>query len=223
MRMRASVVVVAAVAVSLGWLALDWRPSPRAANDDAARIELVELRAETARLRAAVSALEQQVRSAPQVPARATAATPPGVELVTAKAAREASDTPRAEPLDPAREREQTLQYARYLDDHLARTPGADAAALVGTLRADVEGVLEEQAVLLDIRCGADMCRVETRHQSGDAYRAFQARGFRQGEPLWPGPSTFILLEKPEAPDQPLVAVMYLGRKDALPSPEASL
>lgn len=223
MRLRAPLVAGAAATVFIGWLAFDWHPASPAADGEDARVELAELRAETARLRSAVSALEQQARSAPQAAQPATAPHPPVVELVTAKPSRAPSDTPEPVPPDPERERKETLQYARYLDDHLAQTPGADGAALVSTLRADVEKVLGERAALLDIRCGADMCRVETTHENGDAYRAFQARGFRQGEPLWAGPSTFILLDRPDAPDQPLVAVMYLGRKDALPSPESPL
>jgi hypothetical protein len=72
--------------------------------------------------------------------------------------------------------------------------------------------------VLLELRCGKDLCRMKTRHVDGAAYHAFQTNAFTRDERLWSGPTTFVVLEEGSESGRPLVAAIYLGRGSALPS-----
>lgn len=222
--MRSLVVLMALVGLGLTWAGFDWVQSSRAAeaarHSDAAELE--RLRAETDELRNSVAALEQRLQRNEQKPGAAPATVPP--ELVAQFNALKASVTnpqaPQPAP-SPEQERKQQLQYADYLDDQLARSSQSGVEALATSIRTKLDAVLEADAKVLDLRCGKELCRVKTRHANADAYRAFQARGFRQEQQrVWSGPITFVILEEPTTPEQPLVAAMYFGRGDALPSPD---
>lgn len=196
-----------------------------AADTSKSEVELAALRAETEQLREAVANLQQRApiegaRNAelttvsPELIARITAALPSRAPQQGSRGA--ASET----SPDPEKERAEQLSYANYLDDALARSAKGDGDRESAALRAKLDDVVDDASSLLDVRCSTSLCRVETKHSDRDAYRAFQARSFRQEQQLWSGPVTFIVLEEPETPNDDLVAVMYLGRGEALPSPD---
>jgi hypothetical protein len=221
--MRSRVLLTALVGLGIGWVGFDWVQSTRAADAAKQRnaAELRRLGAETEQLRTALAALEQRLQQSERKPSGAPSALPP--ELVAQFSALKASVTT-AQATQPApnpeQERKQQLQYARYLDDQLAHSSQTGADDVAASIETKLDGVLEADAKLLDLRCGKDLCRVKTRHTNADAYRAFQARGFRQEQRVWAGPITFVVLEEPTTPEQPLVAAMYFGRGEALPSPD---
>jgi hypothetical protein len=221
--MRSRLLLIALLGLGITWAGFDWVQSSRAADaaqrQDAA--ELQRLRNETEQLRVSLAAVEQRLQQNEQKPKGAPVALPP--ELVAQFSAMKASvATARApQPVpNPEQERKQQLQYANYLDDQLAHSAPTGADDVAATISTKLDAVLEADAKVLDLRCGKDLCRVKTRHANADAYRAFQARGFRQEQRVWAGPITFVILEEPSAPDQPLVAAMYFGRGEALPSPD---
>jgi hypothetical protein len=187
------------------------RAADRAQAGDSA--ELRELRAETERLREAVAALEKAQREQRQAPA----SLPPEVlaRLNAAAAQRPADPPPK---LTEAQEREDSLRYARYLDDELIRSPEDDAEA--AALKAKSAKFFDQSSTLLEVQCGKQLCRMKTRHKDGEAYRVFQNGAFKLDERLWTGPITFVVIEEPDENGRPLVASIYLGRGDALPSPE---
>jgi hypothetical protein len=211
--------VPAALGVAI-W-AFDWARSSRSANGSDARTtaELSALRAETQRLERQVAALQ---RAQP-----ATGASVPAANIVSAEllarlgaAARQQpaqAEDPEAQPTEGS-ERASILQYGKYLDGVLAGSPADDATA--ASLGTKVKGFLDKGSSVLDLECGSDLCRMKTRHADLGAYRTFQNRAFQQDERLWSGPVTFITLEEPDESGHPLVAAIYLGRGQALPSPD---
>ena len=181
--------------------------------------ELRALRAETRRLRDAVAALEraqEDARVAAQQPPAALPQEMPA-QLTAAAQQQGLAAEPGPAPSE-AEQREDALRYANYLDGELERS--LDDGDLAASLGAKVKDFLDDGSALIDVQCGRELCRVKTRHDDMDAYRAFQTNAFTLDERLWSGPITIALLEEPAVPGGPLVAGVYLGRGAALPSPE---
>jgi hypothetical protein len=224
--MRGRVILTALGALGIAWAALDWAQSSRADDSAKARTaaELDALRNETQRLQAALASIEQQVQRK-QGSGGPTAAVPPElIAQLNELKAKVGADQAHGTLPDPAEERRQELAFADYLDGELSRLPAAGPSDPTPSLKSKLESVLGADATLLDVRCGRDLCRAKTRHNGADDYRGFQARGFRQEEQrVWSGPVSFVLLEgSGDALDQPVVAAMYFGRGDSLPSPDAA-
>ena len=222
--MRPRTIMTALGAVGIAWAALDWVQFSRADDAEKARTaaELRELRSETRRLQAALASVEQRAQPLPSQAGGPKPAVPPEIlaELAALKAKVAAVQPSDALP-DPAEERHQELAFADYLDDQLARSP-AGPQDPTPSLKTKLEDVLEADASLLDVRCGKELCRAKTRHKNSDAYRGFQARGFRQDtRRVWNGPVSFIVLEgRGDLLDQPMVVATYFGRGERLPSPD---
>jgi hypothetical protein len=218
--------LVAAVAVALSVAAFGFERSQSARAEGDSQVSMVAelrgLRSEMHDMQTKLTALEQGrgeqgaakpagVVVPPEIMARLTAA----AEQTTAATGPQPSSAS-----TPAQEREQTLEYARYLDDQLAQVTASDDLAT--PLAAKIAKYFDKSSVLLDLRCGKDLCRMQTRHVDIAAYHAFQTNAFTHDERLWSGPTTFVVLEEGNDSGRPLLAATYLGRGSALPSSSAA-
>ncbi|HMJ11460.1 MAG TPA: hypothetical protein VK524_08625 [Polyangiaceae bacterium] len=221
--------LVGAVAVALSVAAFGFERSQSARAERDSQVSMVAelrgLRSEMQDMQAKLSAFEQGRREQ-------GAAKPPGVVVppeimarLTAVAEQSAAATgPQpgsAPPPTAAQEREQTLEYARFLDDQLARFSASDDPAT--PLAAKISKYFDKSSVLLDLRCGKDLCRVQTRHVDLVAYHAFQTNAFTHDERLWSGPTTFVVLDEGDDSGRPVLAAIYLSRGSAMPSSAPTL
>jgi hypothetical protein len=217
-------VVAAAVALSVAAFGFQHSQSARAEGDSQVSVaeELRGLRSEMRDMRAKLVELEQSppqqggvkppgVVVAPAVPPEIMARLTAAAEQTAAAAGPQPSSAP-----TPAQEREETLEYARYLDEQLARSTATDDLAT--PLAAKILKYFDKSSVLLDVRCGKELCRMKTRHVDLAAYHAFQTNAFTHDDRLWSGPTTFVVLEEGDDSGRPLIAAAYLGRGSALPS-----
>jgi hypothetical protein len=216
--------LLAAVAVVLSVAAFGFEHSrsTRAEHDSQASMaaELRELRSETQRMQAQLVAIEE-ARQEQRAAKPLAVVVPPEIMARLSAAAEQRAAVTDPEP-SPARtraeEREETLEYARYLDDQLVRVNAKDDLAT--KLEAEAGKYFDKGSALLELRCGKDLCRMKTRHVDGESYHTFQANAFGHQERLWSGPTTFVVLEGGDDNGGPLVAATYLGRGSALPSSE---
>lgn len=199
-----------------------YRSSSRASAAQNAQIRA--LQAETARLTETVAALQRgQQQNLHLQQSGATGDTPLSPELM-ARLFAAAQQQREAHPPEPGavvrtevEERQDLLQYGTYLDDRLARSPANDGTA--DALNRRITKYVDGNTELLDLACGKELCRIKTRHKSLEAYKTFQDNAFKQSDRLWSGPSTFVVLQEPNQTGGPLIAAVYLGRGDAMPSP----
>ena len=198
----------------LGWAWFWHRPAPEqapAAQSDAT-LELVQLKAQTAAMRAELEHLRAELHARP-------------AEVATVQEAAARTGEPSVEPgseqriVDPTPEQEQRseLRYRAFLDTKVLQDAPDETPGETQKFSAALQRVLPAGSTLSDFVCRKSLCRVQTSHRDLAGYQAFQAAGFGSAaEPIWNGSTTFMILHEPGA-SEPLTAVMYLARGGALP------
>ncbi|HEY0992689.1 MAG TPA: hypothetical protein VGD80_36800 [Kofleriaceae bacterium] len=195
--------VVAAVAVALGW---GLRSEPAVQGDQASgatREEIAALRKEIDGLRAGAQVTRAAIARVAPGPDRAGAAVAPGTE----PAAHAEHDGPAAQRMpEPA-------QVAAQLDVKFAAQDSDPAWSRDAARQADqaLASALPAGTTLGHVECHASLCRVESFHESREAYRSFVDASFlSRDKKLWNGAAASIVLEASEAG---VKAVSYIARE----------
>ena len=198
--------VAAAAFVALG------RRSPEAASAEAPA-----LRAELKQMSLSIAALQQELRALrrerqAQLDQRGPAPAEPG----------DGADPAAAQPATPAAPEDPAERVDRYVanaDRLLAAQPRDASWAEARALPQRVAAILPPGSQLRAIECGTSLCRVETRHRTRDAYRAFltgMSPEPKNGQDVlfWNGASMYVQIGESDDPQDEVLAVAYLTRSD---------
>lgn len=208
--MRAAVVAV--IAAALGWMLRGGRAGQDEQPPDPTRKEVAALRNEIDGLRAGTQVTRAALARVAASPDRAGAAVAARAEPA-APEPHDGASAPQRMP-DPA-------QVAAQLDVKFAAQDSDPAWSRDAARHADqaLASTLPAGTTLGHVECHASLCRVESFHDSRDAFRSFVDASFlSRDKKLWNGASTSIVIDASEAG---IKAVSYIAREgSAFPTVE---
>jgi hypothetical protein len=204
--------IATGVGVAAATFAALGRSSPEAAS-----AEIPALRAELAQMSQAIAALQHELRALRhEQRAQLDHREPAPAEPVDDADAVAAQPPAPAEPEDPA---ERVDRYAASADRVLAKQPRDVSWAEARALPQRLGAILPSGSQIRAIECGTSLCRVETRHRTRDAYRAFLT-GMNpepkngQDTLFWNGAAMYLQIGESDDPQAEVLAVAYLTRGD---------
>jgi hypothetical protein len=187
------------------------KPAPSATAEPAAAREIAELRAEIQSLRRDTAVSLARNARTQEFALRDLAARPAD--------SGEAAPPPTTPP--PAAPELEEAEAAAQLDNHFdaERPDPAWSVQAAKNARSALTNTLPKGTTLKNVECRAKLCRIESVHESVDAYREFtNASLIGRGRQIWNGAISSLVRD--QGPSG-VVAVSYLSKEgEAIPPPE---